>query len=215
MKPRLAILMLCLCGVLVGADDRPAIRVGKLTYADGVKTECFADAFLAEVDRKSTLHVDRTLHEVDAGSEELFNHPMVVMAGEKSFALTASQEANLRAYLMRGGFLLASAKCEDKAWDASFRAMIEKLVPRGKLEPIAVDHPLLHTLFEIDQVRTVWPTEQPLWGLTINGRLAVLYSPVGLNDSSSLPTECCCCGANDVQNAKQINANAVVYAVTR
>lgn len=213
----LALVLMGLAAIAAGpaADPAGALRVGALTYGDGARTKCFSDAFLAEADRASTLHVDRKLHDVGAGSESLFEYPMVVMSGKGALSLTDAQASNLRAYLQRGGFVLAGPRCADKPWDEGFRRLVAQLLPDAKLEPLAPDHALMRTLFRIDRVETAWPTPQPLWGLAIDGRLGVVYSPAGLNDSADLGAECCCCGTNEVTNARQINANALVYAVTR
>ncbi len=213
------ITLLLAAAVLAGADapdTRPGVvHVAAVSFGDGVRTTCFSEAFLAEADRRSTLHVDRRLHEVAAESEQLFTYPMVVMSGSDALAVTPAQQANLRAYLMRGGFLVAGAACADKAWDRDFRAALAEMLPGASLRPLSIDHPIFSTLFRIDRVVTALPTDEPLWGLEVHGRLAVVYSPAGLNDSADLGAECCCCGTNEVRNARQINANALVYAVTR
>jgi len=47
----------------------------------------------------------------------------------------------------------------------------------------------------------------------IAGRLGVVYSPDGLNDTGH--TEgCCCCGGNELRNAIEINVNVLAYALT-
>ena len=48
--------------------------------------------------------------------------------------------------------------------------------------------------------------------MTHNGKLVVVYSSDGLNDTSH--TEgCCCCGGNEIQNSMEINANTLAYAL--
>jgi hypothetical protein len=50
-------------------------------------------------------------------------------------------------------------------------------------------------------------------GIRIGGRLGVVYSQDGLNDTGH--TEgCCCCGGNELTNAVQINVNLLAYALT-
>ena len=51
-----------------------------------------------------------------------------------------------------------------------------------------------------------------LRGITLNGKIVLLYSPDGLNDSSNAEG-CCCCGGNEIQNAMEINANILAYAL--
>jgi hypothetical protein len=196
-------------------DDRgPTIEVARLTYAGDRPTACFSGAFLTLADHRSTLRVDRAWHEASLGHSTLFEHPLAVMSGDQAFELPAAEVERLREYLTGGGFLLASASCSSRDWDASFRRALERALPDHKLERLPADHPLLHTLYDVKRVVTVKPHDAPLWGLTLHGRLVVLYSPVGLNDSAQMGPDCCCCGANEIRNARYINANALVYAVT-
>jgi len=197
------------------AADAPPIRVAAVTFGDGQPTDCFSPGFLTLVGRDSHLAVQRTLDRVELGSAELFDHPMVVMAGDAAFTLTEAQVDNLATFLNRGGFLLASASCNSKAFDASFRRELRRVLPGADLSPLPADHAMLEMLYGVDRVITVKPSETPLWAVMIDGRAAVLYSPVGLNDSANMGADCCCCGANEIRNARQINANALVYAVTR
>lgn len=196
------------------ADDVAPIRVALVTYGAGKATDCFSDGFLALVDRDSHLSVQRTLDRVDLADAALFEHPMIVMTGYQDYKLTDAQAENLRTFLRRGGFLLASSLCAREPFDEAFRRMMARVLPEVELQPLPADHALLSMLYEVDRVVTVRPTKTPLWAATLDGRVAVLYSPVSLNDSSQLGEACCCCGANDIRNARQINANALVYAVT-
>ena len=50
-------------------------------------------------------------------------------------------------------------------------------------------------------------------GVSIGGRLGVIYSQDGLNDSHHTPG-CCCCGGSELQNAVEINVNILAYALT-
>ena len=52
-----------------------------------------------------------------------------------------------------------------------------------------------------------------LEGLEVDGKVVMIYSPHGLNDTAH--TEgCCCCGGNEVQNARQVNVNLLAYTLT-
>jgi len=50
--------------------------------------------------------------------------------------------------------------------------------------------------------------------LEADGALRIVFAPLGLNDTSNAGGGCCCCGGNEVRNAKLINANILVYALT-
>jgi len=197
------------------AQDPARIRVAAVAFGEHRSDECFNDAFIDEVAERSNLRVERKLHPATLGEEALFEHPVAVMAGERAFELTEKQVEHLAAYLKRGGFLIASANCSAPRWDASFRKAIAAALPDAALKPIGNDHPLMSTLFKIEKPRVGKKADgPPLLGLTLGERLVMAYSPVGLNDSYGMRSECCCCGQAEVLNARLINANAVVYAAT-
>jgi hypothetical protein len=203
-----------MCGQAGGAGSTP-VSVGKLIYAGDHKTVCFNEAFVEMASRDSRVRVARKFEEVKLHDVKLFEHPMVVMSGTGEYALSEQEVNYLRQYLLHGGFLLASSKCQDAAWDGAFRKAMEQVLPDAKLEVVPVDHALMKVMFDIKAVETVRKYDKPLWGLTVEGRMVVLYSPVGLNDSAQLGLDCCCCGGNEIRNARWINANALVYAMTR
>ena len=42
-----------------------------------------------------------------------------------------------------------------------------------------------------------------LEGLEIDGRIVLIYSPEGLNDTANAGGGCCCCGGNEIRNSWQ------------
>ena len=52
----------------------------------------------------------------------------------------------------------------------------------------------------------------PLEGVTVNGRLGVIYSQDGLNNTANTQG-CCCCGGNEITNCEQVNVNILAYAL--
>jgi hypothetical protein len=85
--------------------------------------------------------------------------------------------------------------------------------PRRPLEAIDMGHPIFHTVEDIAELRARHGTPRPLVGVSIGGRLGVVYSQDGLNDSPH-STGCCCCGGNELENAIEINVNILAYALT-
>ena len=76
-----------------------------------------------------------------------------------------------------------------------------------------MDHPIFHTVYDIHELAAGHRKPKPLEGISINGRLGVLYSQDGLNDTQH--TEgCCCCGGNEIGNSIEINVNILAYALT-
>ena len=54
-----------------------------------------------------------------------------------------------------------------------------------------------------------------LEALEIDGRVAVVFSSLGLNGTDDVGGECCCCGGNEIRDAKRVNADLLLYALTR
>lgn len=210
------------------------VQVAMLSYTLASRTSrCFSDAFLTLIERETTIRAERTMRTVALDSMELLDHPFSIMSGEGSFELTGSEIENLRRYLLAGGFLLASAGCSDGAWGASMERALQQALPGQALVELEPDHPLFHALFDVHDFMSRKRREAKVFGIEIEGRLAVVYSPQGLNDtneagglsedgrrrvgepSSPRTASCCCCGGDEVRSAKYINANALVYALVQ
>lgn len=190
-----------------------AVECGNLIYAGTRTSRCFSDEFLTTVQRKTSIATERRFKAVKLADEELFKIPFVIMTGEGDFTLTTKERENLKRYLENGGFLLASASCSNRPWGQAFEREIRSLFGNDALKDIALDHEIFRTVFTIKDLKLSKSSGQsPLRGMTHNGKIVVVYSSEGLNDSSHAEG-CCCCGGNEIQNAMEINANILAYAL--
>ena len=196
----------------VGGEPQGIVRVANLIYAGSKTSECFADHFLLQAEQDSTISTSRRLHSVKLADNEVFEFPLVIMTGEGAFELLDSERLNLRKYVEGGGFLLASAGCSSPDWDRSFRSEMARLFPDHPLEGIGMDHPIFHTVYDVASLQGLHSQPRPLEGVSLNGRLGVLYSVDGLNDTAHTQG-CCCCGGNEITNCEQINVNILAYAL--
>lgn len=191
-----------------------AVRCANLIYAGTQTSRCFSDEFLSAVQRESTIATERRFKSVKLDSEELFAFPFVVMTGEKEFYLSAKERENLKKYLTRGGFLLASAGCSSKEWDQSFRREMRQVLPERKLSRISMDHAVFKTVKTIKDLKLSHGGSDPyLEGIENGGKTVVIYSAQGLNDTAHT-VGCCCCGGNEIINSMEVNVNILVYALT-
>ncbi len=197
----------------VGGEAESIVQVANLVYAGTKSSKCFSDHFLAQAEKDSAISTSRRFHAVKLSSSELFNFPLVIMTGEGSFVLPDSERENLRKFVDRGGFLLASAGCSSKEWDRSFRNEMAQVFPDAPLQAIAMEHPVFHTVKDIKALNAKHGKPRPLEGIHIGGRLGVLYSQDGLNDTGHTQG-CCCCGGNEITNAVEVNVNILAYALT-
>ncbi len=188
-----------------------AVQCANLIYAGTRSSVCFSDQFLSNLARDSTIQTARKFKPVKLADHEIFRYPFAVMTGEGGFTLTEAERANLRRYLERGGFLLASAGCSSAQWNASFRNEMRTIFPDRSLETIAMDHEIFRTVHSLNSLKTKGPEAQ-LAGLSLGGKIVLIYSSDGLNDTSTMHG-CCCCGGNEIENAQQVNANILAYAL--
>ena len=197
----------------VGGEPDGIVQVANLVYAGTKSSECFADHFLVQAEQDSSISTSRRFHAIKLSSTEIYNFPLVIMTGEGSFTLPAAERENLKRFVERGGFLLASAGCSSQEWDTSFRREMNTIFGEKRLAAIDMAHPIFHTVYDITQVGMKHGEMKPLEGISVQGRLGVLYSQDGLNDTAHT-TGCCCCGGNEIKNSVQINVNILGYALT-
>jgi hypothetical protein len=196
-----------------GGEPDGVVQVANLVYAGTKSSRCFSDHFLIEAEKKSAISTSRRFHAVKLAGENIYEFPLVIMTGEGDFQLSDAERDSLRRYVERGGFLLASAGCSSTEWDRAFRREMAAVFPKNPLQAIDMSHPIFHTVDDIPELRARHGTPQPLVGVSIGGRLGVVYSQDGLNDSPH-STGCCCCGGNELENAVDINVNILAYALT-
>ena len=209
------LLTLLLCGsITVLADRDGVVQCANLIYGGTHTSRCFSDEFLSIVQKKTAIPTERRFKSVKLSSKELFKFPFAMMTGEKNFLFTIKERKNLKEYLTKGGFLLASAGCSNKKFDKSFRMEIKRIFPKNKLAAIKMTHPLFRTVNKIKKlnIKSETTTKVQLEGLTLNGKLVMVYSPHGLNNTANTKG-CCCCGGNEILNALDINVNVLVYAI--
>lgn len=206
-------LALLALSALPAAAKEGAVECGNLIYAGTRTSKCFSDQFLTTVQQKTSIATERRFKAVKLADEELFKIPFVIMTGEGDFSLTAKERENLKRYLENGGFLLASASCSNKPWCTAFEREIKSIFGNDAMKDIAADHEIFRTIFTVKDMKLSHSgAESPLRGMTHNGKIVVVYSTEGLNDTAH--TEgCCCCGGNELINSMEINSNILAYAL--
>ena len=197
----------------VGGEPDGIVQVANLIYAGTKSSECFSDHFLIQAEKDSAISTSRRFHAVKLASDDVFEFPLVIMTGEGAFQLTDVERQNLKRYVERGGFLLASASCSSSEWDRSFRSEMATVFPDHPLNALTLEHPIFHLVYDIKDLGAHHGSSKPIEGVGFGGRLGVIYSQDGLNDTPHTQG-CCCCGGNEINNAIQINVNILAYALT-
>ena len=212
------ILTTLLATVLLGHAADPSfdwnsetIRCGNLVYGDNKTAICFADTFLTDAAKETGLKIAPKFATIHLAQDDVFTTPLCIFTGQGDFKLGGTERTNLKRYLENGGFMLASPGCSDAAWNGAFKREIALALPGYGLKQIPMDHEIFSTVNRITSLsvkgRTTW-----LQGVFVNGRLALVYSPEGLNNAANAKG-CCCCGGAEIKECREVNVNAVAYAL--
>ena len=169
----------------------------------------------------STLDVKFKRENVRLTDPKVATYPLLYITGHRDFAWTPEEAAALGRYLKAGGLLLGDACCGRISFDAAFRREIAKALPGRRLERLPPAHPLYHCLGDIKQVEYTPRVREDfgelkspeLEGITIDGRLAVIYSRFDLGNGWEQFPHAYSYGLKD-ESALRIGANALVFAVT-
>src|SRR5260370_5835427 len=92
----------------LGGETESVVQVANLVYAGIRSSHCFSDHFLIKAEKESAISTSRRFHAVKLSTNELFSFPLVIMTGEGAFQLPDGERENLRRFVERSGFLLAS-----------------------------------------------------------------------------------------------------------
>jgi hypothetical protein len=192
--------------------DLTKLQCGNLVYAGNKSSICFADKFLGDVARQTSLHTGRNFVPVRLDADNLFDFPFCVWSGEENFVLTKKERENLRKYLLGGGFILSSPGCSDPNWDTALRRELKLVFPEYQLARLPMSHPVFSTVNQITRLTDKHGAPAFVEGMEVNGRLVMVYSKDGLNDVSNAQG-CCCCGGNMIAESVLVNVNVFTYAL--
>jgi hypothetical protein len=191
------------------------VRCANLVYGEGKTSVCFSSEFLTQLARETNINADPKLYSVQLAATELYQYPFAIMTGEGDFQLSRAQRETMRNYLLSGGFIIASAGCSNPSWARCFRREIKSLFPELSLQQLDPSHAVFHCLYEIPRLDLGKSAGQAhLEGLEIDGRIVLVFSSDGLNDSGKVSDDCCCCGGNEIKNARLVNCNLLAYTLT-
>lgn len=148
----------------------------------------------------------------------LATFPFLFMHGQQPPKLTQSARANLREYLLRGGFLFAEDCVDpDRTGPGFFEKMSEELtriVPEATLGPLPNEHPVFHCLFDLPRgLPKLQGRTTGLWALQLNGRVLALLSPADLHCAWTYGDAFA--GVGTERAALEMGANIYVFAMTQ
>ena len=128
----------------MGGDWRQGGTAWAVDYPRG-------DRRLAQILRRMTRIDVRSVEQpvnLDDGND-VYDWPFMIVGLPGMWDLTDDQVAKLREYLLRGGFLIADSFFGTREWEG-FVEGIRRVFPDRTIVDLPDDHPLFHTVFDLD-----------------------------------------------------------------
>lgn len=216
----------------LGKQALGAIPVAKLMHSGGGDDAPQAlTNLLRELRNQTRVHqlsTDTIL--LNATDPRLIEYPIAFMHGRRTFQLTAEERVALAEFIKHDGFLLADAICASQTFVDSFAREMKAIFPEYRFEPIRSDHPVFSDEYRGFDVRSVTlrdprirgeadpleakltKTSPLLFGLEVDGRYAIVFSPFdiscALENQASLE-----CKGYVREDAARLGINILLYAL--
>lgn len=179
MHVRIFTFILCFCGAFA-LFGQAQIKIAKLKYNGGGDWYANKTA-LPNLIKFCNQELGMTIYPeedvVEAGSSDIFLYPYVYMTGHGNVVFSEAEAANLRKYLIGGGFLHID---DNYGLDKFIRLELKKVFPELELVEIPFDHPVYHQKFNfpkgLPKVHEHDGKPAQGFGLMYQGRLVVFYS---------------------------------------
>ncbi len=121
--------------------------------------------------------IDPDFATVEAGSSDIFNYPFVHMTGHGNVLFDAQEAANLRKYLLAGGFLHID---DNYGIDPYVRPQMKKVFPELEFLELPFSHPIFNQKFSfpngLPKIHEHDGKPPQAFGLFWEDRLIVLYT---------------------------------------
>jgi hypothetical protein len=121
-------------------------------------------------------NISRDVPYVEVGSSDLFLYPFVHMTGHGNVVFTSSEAANLRNYLLSGGFLHID---DNYGMDEFIRVELKKVFPNTGMVELPYNHPVFHQKYNFNGLPKIHEHDgkrPQAFGIIENGRLVCLYT---------------------------------------
>jgi hypothetical protein len=162
------------------AISQNAVKIAKLKYnggGDWYANKTALPNLIEFCNRELAMQLAPEEDIVEAGSNDIFLYPYVYMTGHGNVVFTEADAANLRKYLLAGGFLHID---DNYGLDKFIRIELKKLFPELELVSIPFDHPIYNQKFKfpkgLPKIHEHDGKPAQGLGLIYQGRLVVFYS---------------------------------------
>ncbi len=86
----------------------------------------------------------------DLNDPEIFRHPIIYLSEPGTWGITDAEAANLRKYLLKGGFLMLD-DFEGQQW-YNMEEQLRRAMPDHQLIEIGPDHPIFSSFFQVKDI---------------------------------------------------------------
>ena len=126
---------------------------GKLTQLSNWEVDYPASDvnFIYQLQKQTTIDVAPTSKKIAVWSEELFDYPFAYILEVGSMRLSNADAANLREYLLRGGFIFVDDFHGGLEWNW-FHTELKKIFPNKEPVDIPITHPIFSCFFKIEKL---------------------------------------------------------------
>jgi hypothetical protein len=160
--------------------------------------------------------ISETYRDVSLGSADLHNYPFVFLTGHGNIVLNSAEARNLREYLQNGGFLYID---DDYGLDEFLRPAMEEVFPNEEFVEIPFNYPIYDQVYRFGNglPKIHEHDNQPPQGFGIfyEGRLVVFYSYESNLGDGWADAEIHNTPESLRQQALQMGANILIYALTK
>ncbi|MEN2993587.1 MAG: DUF4159 domain-containing protein [Bacteroidia bacterium] len=169
-----------LCLALLWAQSRPLVKIGKLHYGGGgdwYGNRASLKNLLQYVQTHAPIPVQLQEEVVRPSNSNLHEYALLYASGHGNIEFSPEEAANLRRYLLQGGFLVLD---DDYGMHSYARQALRTIFPEADLQPIPADHPIFHCYYDfpygLPKIHEHDNKAPELYGLFHQGRLVALLT---------------------------------------
>lgn len=180
MRTQHAIIIVLLFCLGITAKAQSSVKIAKLKYGGGGDWYANKTALpnlikFCNSELNTSLAAEEDV--VEVSSKELYLYPYLYMTGHGNVVFSESDAANLRNYLIGGGFLHID---DNYGLDKYIRIELKKVFPELELVELPYDHPVYHQKFDfakgLPKIHEHDGKPAQGFGLMYEGRLVAFYS---------------------------------------
>ena len=129
---------------------------GQLTWRSSWRVDWPASDrnFIWQLRKQTNINADPREKIIEVGSSELFDYPFAYMLEVGSLRLSQHDAANLREYLLRGGFIFIDDFHGEREW-RRFYNEFKKIFPKREPVDIPISHPIFRCFFKIEELMQI------------------------------------------------------------